>query len=394
MTKIHRSYRLSRRQTLRIGVGALTALVITALGKFKVLSYLIYPMTIDQKLQSSQRRSFRVVGKNSLKQRARAKGLIYGALPHIDSPIFDPNPQLKATFVREFDMVVAGFYWSVTRPTIDTFNFKETDYFAKFAAKNKLLLRGHPLIWSWAIPDWLPATLTKENAKQIFTNHIETVVKRYKGKMHSWDVVNEAINVKDGRADGLKKSVWLDFLGPDYIEMAFRIAARADPKALLVYNEGELEYNEEHQAGVLKLLERLKAKGTPVAALGVQSHLWGNRFDLNYQKFGKFLRNVADLGLKIMITELDVIDKDLPLDIAKRDRLVAIAYEDYLNTVLAEKAVIAVVNWGYTDRHNWITPSIPRQDGAPARPLPFDTNLKPKLAWNAIARAIDRAPKR
>ena len=95
-----------------------------------------------------------------------------------------------------------------------------------------------------------------------------------------------------------------------------------------------------------------------------------------------------------MITELDVIDKDLPLDLAKRDRLVAIAYEDYLNTVLAEKAVITVINWGFTDRHNWITPSIPRQDLAPARPLPFDADLQPKLAWNAIARALDRAPKR
>ena len=394
MVKIPRSYRLSRRQTLRIGIGALAALVIVALGKFKVLSYLIYPLTIEQKLKSSQQRTFKVVGRKSLKQRARAKGLIYGALPHIDSPIFDPNPQLKATFVREFDLVVAGFYWSVTRPTINTFNFKETDYFAKFAATNKLRLRGHPLIWSLAIPDWLPATLTRENAKQIFTHHIETVVKRYKGRMHSWDVVNEAINVKDGRADGLRKSLWLDFLGPNYIEMAFRIAARTDPKALLVYNEGELEYNEEHQTGVLKLLERLKAKDTPIYALGVQSHLWGNRFDLNYKKFGKFLRNVADLGLKIMITELDVIDKDLPLDLAKRDRLVAIAYEDYLNTVLAEKAVVAVINWGFTDRHNWITPSIPRQDLAPARPLPFDADLQPKLAWNAIARALDRAPKR
>jgi endo-1,4-beta-xylanase len=220
------------------------------------------------------------------------------------------------------------------------------------------------------------------------------VVKRYAGKMHSWDVVNEAIELKDGRSDGLRDNPWLEFLGADYIELAFRIAARSDPKALLVYNETDLEYDEAHQMAVLKLLERLKSKGTPIHALGVQSHLRGDRDDFNPQKFRKFLRDVSSLGLKIMITELDVIDKDLPMEIGKRDLLVAAAYEDYLNAVLAEKSVIAAINWGFTDRYNWVTEFLPRLDGSPARPLPFDRDLKPKLAWNAIARAFDRAPKR
>lgn len=394
MVKIPRSRRLSRRQALRIGIGSVTAMAILLLSKLKVLSYLIYPLANDQKFKKSESRTFKVVSKKSLKTRARSKGIIYGALPHIDSPVFDLNPQLKSTFVNEFDLVVAGFYWSVTRPSVNTFNFTETDYFAKFAATHQLLLRGHPLVWSSALPDWFKQTVNRQNAKQILTTHIQTVVKRYAGKMHSWDVVNEAVHLPDGRADGLRNSPWLKFLGPDYIELAFRIAARADPKALLVYNECELEYDEAHQMAVLKRLELLKAKGTPIYALGIQSHLSGERTDFNPQKFRKFIRNVSQLGLKIMITELDVIDKNLPTDINRRDRIVAAVYEDYLNAVLAEKSVVAAIEWGFTDRHTWVKDFAPRGDRTEVRPLPFDRDLKPKLAWNAIARALDRAPKR
>ena len=102
-------------------------------------------------------------------------------------------------------------------------------------------------------------------------NHINTVVGPYAGRMHFWNLVNEAIKVADKRADCLRKSPWLKFLGSDYIETAFHAAAEADPKALLIYNENDLEFskleNEVKRAKVLSLLERLKSKGVPLYAL-------------------------------------------------------------------------------------------------------------------------------
>ena len=95
-----------------------------------------------------------------------------------------------------------------------------------------------------------------------------------------------------------------------------------------------------------------------------------------------------------MITELDVNDQKLPANPAVRDRIVAGIYEDFLSAALSEKAVTTVVVWGITDRISWLSTKNPRPDGAALRPLPLDANLKPKLAWNAIARAFDRAPKR
>jgi endo-1,4-beta-xylanase len=391
--KLARVRLMSRRQVLTLGLGSIATLTVLSLGKLEALSYLIDTFKNDQKIKASAKRTFRIAGTTPLKQRAQAKGIIYGAFPQVGSEDFRSDPKWKALFVRECGMIVAGSYWDQIRPSATTFDFGETDKMVKFASDHKMLVRGHPLAWYNAAAPWMKETINRQNARQILTSHIKTVVGRYAGKMHSWDVVNEAIELKNGQS-ALRKDLWSDSIGPDYIELSFRTAAQADPKALLVYNETDLEYSETHQVAVLKLLEKLKSKGTPLHALGIQSHLEGSRDDFNPQKFRKFIKNVSDLGLKVMITELDVIDRGLPLDIKQRDRIIAGIYEDYLTTALSEKAVIAVINWGLSDRYTWINKYVPRPDKSPSRPLPFDRDMKPKLAWNGISRAIDRSPKR
>jgi endo-1,4-beta-xylanase len=127
---------------------------------------------------------------------------------------------------------------------------------------------------------------------------------------------------------------------------------------------------------------------------GIQAHLFSHKFYRQFdpKRLKTFIGEVADLGLKIMITELDVIDSKLPKDINIRDRMVAAVYEDYLSVVLEEPAVIAVMTWGLSDRYTWISKFAPREDDTPVRPLPLDNQLNRKLAWNAIARAFDSAP--
>jgi endo-1,4-beta-xylanase len=377
------------------GVSAATAIGVVGLAQLKVLSYLLYPF---KSIPDRQSRKFTVVGKSSLKQRAQKKGLIYGAYPQAESKQFAKDRQLQSIFVRECATLTIGCYWIVTRPSDSTFNFTESDYFANFAAKHQLQLRGHPLVWHEALPQWLPTTLTSQNAEQILTQHIDTIVGRYAGKMYAWDVVNEAIDLGDKRADGLRNTLWLKSLGSDYLDLAFRLTAKADPHAKLVYNEFGVEYdtpgdNAKREA-VLKLLQQLKSKGTPIYALGIQSHLSGDRPNTNFHKFRSFLRSVASLGLKIMITELDVTDDKLPLDLDRRDRIIAEIYEDYLAVALAEPAVISVTSWGLSDRYTWLSGFRPRADRAAVRPLPFDRDYRPKLVHKAIARAFDRAPRR
>jgi endo-1,4-beta-xylanase len=286
--------------------------------------------------------------------------------------------------------------WGTLRPNPDTFDFTRGDWLAEFARTHGMLFRGHALVWGQFLPKWFKDTVNSKNAEQVLTNHIKKVAGHYVGKIHSWDVVNESVSPEDGRPDGLTVSPWLNFLGIDYIDIAFRTAHQADPQALLCLNEavGGGEGDNFRREAILTLLQRLLSKGIPIHALGIESHLGGVLPSADLTRFQVFLRDVASLGLKILITELDVIDRKLPLNVNVRDRLVAGVYEDYLSVVLEEPAVIAVLTWGLSDRHTWHSGFNPRADKAPVRPLPLDAQLKRKLAWNAIARAFDKAPKR
>ena len=381
---------LSRRRFLYLGLSSLAGATAVVVRKDRDLMY------NSQALEISKR-DFKVAVQAPLKRCAAAKGLIYGAAAAPDFLISDMN--FKASFVRECGILVPEneLKWDAVRPAPNRFEFTKSDWLAGFARTHGMLFRGHTLVWYQQLPQWFREVVNRQNAEKFLVEHITTVTKRYAGQMHSWDVVNEAIEPDDGRSDALRKSPWLEFLGSDYIELAFRVAAETDPKTMLVYNENDLEYDTPNQAkrtAVLKLLERLKARGTPIHALGIQSHLRGEETALNPKKLRNFLSDVASLGLKILITELDVLDQKLPSDPAVRDRIIAARYEDYLSVVLDERAVIAVLSWGLSDRHTWYSMFSPRSDGTPVRPLPLDSNLKPKLAWNAMARAFDQAPKR
>ena len=390
---------LTRRRTLLLGLGTFLATIACSDQNRQTLA--------DNDLTVSQddllKRSFSVNGRGSLKKRAAAKGLIYGGESAYEGVSADED--FANAIRRECNMLMnAGLKWHYgskpLRPTPDTFDFTAGDWTADFAQKHNLLFRGHTLVWHQGLPPWFEETVKQENAREILVNHVQTVAKHFAGRIHSWDLLNEAIELGDGRADNLRKTPWLEFIGPEYVEIAFRTAAEADPKAMLVYNDYGLEYDtpdqEQKRTAVLKFLEDQKSKGTPIHALGIQSHLdhlEKTEKKFSAKKFREFLKNVADLGLKIMLTELDVNDTKLAGDINLRDRYVAAAYEDYLSVVLDEPAVIAVITFGLSDRYTWLT-EFPREDGQPVRPLPLDAQMKRKLAWQAMARAIDAAPQR
>jgi endo-1,4-beta-xylanase len=265
-----------------------------------------------------------------------------------------------------------------------------------FAAQNGQAVRGHNLCWHEQLPNWFASNVTKENAQAVLATHIQTVAGRYAGRMHSWDVVNEAIHLPDGRADGLRKSPWLDLIGPDYIEIAFTAAAKADPNAKLTYNDFDIELDTADQAAkrgqVLLLIRRLHARGVPIHAVGIQSHLQANGPKPGQGIVG-FLNEIAQMGLEAYITELDVNSHSLAGGPESQDDAVAKVYQDYLNLMLRETQVRTVLTWGITDAHTWLNqsrqPWALRADGARQRPLPFDDQYAPAPAFFALRDAID-----
>jgi endo-1,4-beta-xylanase len=183
----------------------------------------------------------------------------------------------------------------------------------------------------------------------------------------------------------------LTLLGQDYIELAFRTAHAADESAMLVYNdyglELDIEWHKARRERVLQLLRDLLRSGTPVHALGIQSHLEWGAGPFNASKFRAFLDEVAALGMKIIISELDVTDRHLGADIAERDAAVANLYSEYARVALSQRAVIAIITWGLSDRYSWLNQHEParRPDGLPSRGLPLDAHLQKKPAYKALA---------
>jgi endo-1,4-beta-xylanase len=309
------------------------------------------------------------------------------------------DPAYAALIAAQCAVIVPenALKWSHLRPTPDSYDFAAADAALAFATAHGQQLRGHTLIWHEQLPDWFPAVATPTNARTMMVEHIRRVVGRYAGRIPSWDVVNEAIGPAGGPADGLRDTPWRRLVGDDYVALAFRTAAAADPAATLMINEygieGDTPKHEAKRRALLALLRHLKEQEVPVHALGLQSHLAGGP-GRRYAGLRPFLAEAAGLGLRILVTELDVEDRDLPADIAQRDTLVAAIYRDYLAIVLGEPAVEAVLTWGLSDRQSWLRNFAPRPDGLDVRTLPFDAALRPKPAFWAMLEAFGDATPR
>jgi len=336
-----------------------------------------------------------VTGDASLGAHGAAHGLLYGCAVNMNALGADAA---YAALIREQCRIVVAenaMKWGALRPSADGFNFDQADALVAFAESNRMKIRGHNLVWHQSNPKWLEATATKENARDLLVTHIETVAGRYAGRMHSWDVVNEAIHVEEGRPDGLRNSLWLRLIGEEYIELAFKTAREADPQALLTYNEYGIEEEtragEQKRAAVIEMLRRMAARRVPVDAVGVQSHIAAGTTGVAYGAgLMRFIAAARELGLQVFITEMDVNDRALAADEPGRDAAVAAAYKQYLELALGDPAVRAVLTWGITDRYTWLDHEDGRVDGKPERPLLFDTEGKAKAAVFAVREAFDQ----
>jgi endo-1,4-beta-xylanase len=341
----------------------------------------------------------------ALRKLASEKGLLYGTT--ISAKQISGDPRFVDLVRQQTGLIVAenDMKWQVmNRGGRGDDDYGPADTVAAFALENDLALRGHNLLWYQRTPSWFFDLISRPEIESAIVERVRRLAGHYRGMVHSWDVVNEPIEPKDGRPDGLRTGVFLEMFGPDYLDLAYRTAREADPAARLVVNEYDVELDtpeqEARRTALLNLLEGMRRSGTPVDAVGVQAHLscaGGPPFSA--ARLRRFLADVAGLGLTIQITELDVTDENAPADEARRDRLVADTYSRFLDTALDEPAVKMVVTWGLSDRHSWIVrkethESKWRSDGMPSRPLPFDSDLKPKPAFEAIAQAFAHAPQR
>jgi endo-1,4-beta-xylanase len=237
------------------------------------------------------------------------------------------------------------------------------------------------------MPSWTATIDSRAEAEHELIDHIETVVSRYRGAILSWDVVNEPLVDWPKDATSLRPSIWTEKLGPDYLPMALRTTAAADPDVQLVLNEYDIEFKGPRFAArrkaLLQLLRSLRDRDVPLHALGLQAHLFADRA-IDRDGLQAFLAEIKALKLDVLITELDVIDYELPGRVSERDALVAAIAGQFLESVSEVVRPKAILTWGLSDRYTWVPTYFKRKDAMPNRPLPLDADFKRKPLFDVI----------
>ncbi len=298
--------------------------------------------------------------------------------------------------------------WGLVHPQADKYDFAAADRYVEFGEKNGMFVIGHTLVWHNQTPDWVfkdakGNQVSRDELLKRMREHIFAVVGRYKGKIKGWDVVNEALN-DDG---SLRQTPWLKIIGEDYLVKAFEFAHEADPNAELYYNDYSLE-NEPKLKGAIKLVKRLQAAKIPIKAVGLQGH--NNLTFPTLAQQEKAISEIAKLGVKVNITELDVsvlpdpqgftgaevttdfamqakldpYKKGLPDDIQQK---LAERYADLFGVFIKHRRDISRITfWNVTDGDSWLN-NFPVR-GRTNYPLLFDRAGKTKPAFDAVIQSV------
>ncbi len=322
----------------------------------------------------------------TLAEAAARAGVFAGAAvnPRVD----DPDTQFAVP--THFNSITAenAMKWGVLARRVGSYDFREADALVDFAGASGVRVRGHALLWGRGP---LPADLVERvgsgpgqaaRLREILVEHITTVAGRYAGRVESWDVVNEPLEVFGG---GLDPNLFLGTLGPGYIAESFRAAHAADPQARLFLNEFFPDFGGAKARAFVALVEELVAAGVPIHGVGVQTHAFLR--PPPYPAFPGFLAELAALGLDVELTELDVL---IVWSHAADDPLAAQAehFAGLVGACLVLPACTGITTWGITDADTWLDSTPPFALLAPNRPLLFDEALAPKPAYFAVRDAF------
>jgi endo-1,4-beta-xylanase len=273
--------------------------------------------------------------------------------------------------------------WDILEPNRGQYDWSNADAMVSFAEANHQSVRGHTLVWYFALPGWLATgTFTPDQLRDLLKHHIQTVVGRYQGRIKAWDVINEPFNDNDGQ---LRPSIWMRALGPGYIADALRWAHEADPAAKLYINDFNVETLNSKSDALFTVASGLKRDGVPLDGIGLQTHL---TLASKLTTFAANLRRFADLGLDVAITELDVrINKAVgPAQISTQENL----YAQVLRSCLGVRRCVSLTVWGFSDRYSWIPYAYPGWGNA----CLFDASFHPKAAYARLRQILSTAQKR
>ncbi|HUC80292.1 MAG TPA: endo-1,4-beta-xylanase [Flavisolibacter sp.] len=285
------------------------------------------------------------------------------------------------------------------QPEWGRYNFDLADKLVAYAKKNNLKVNAHTLIWHSQLPPFVRRMKSADSVRLFFTNHINTVASRYDGKVDTWDVVNEALE-EDG---SMRKSIFLEKLGEDYVVEAFRLAQKASPNSKLYYNDYNIE-EPKKRAGAIRLIKKIQAAGVRIDGVGIQGH-WRS-YQVPLADIEQSIKEFSALGIEVAFTELDLTTLQRPRGVVGADvnqraefnekfNPYATALPDSVQNQLSEQYenlfrlflkyrdnISRVTFWGVHDGQSWLNGwPIP---GRTDYPLLFDRQYKPKPAFYKV----------
>jgi len=340
---------------------------------------------------------------NSLSNSYRYDYKIGVALNH--SQVAGEIPQATPLIRQHFNSITPEnlLKWERVHPNPDEYNFTPVDTFVEFGEENEMFIIGHTLIWHSQVPDWVFETengeaIGRDELLQRMRNHIQTVAGRYQGRIDGWDVVNEAA-LDEG---GMRESKWYQLVGEDYVQKAFEYADEAAPGAELYYNDYNLWIPEKRET-VIALVKNLQENNIRIDGVGMQAHL---KIDTpSVEMMEESISAFSELGLKVMITELDIdllpreedVDIELPEDGPVPEALNPFTeyLPDSMHQELANRysalfelfqkhsdKIERVTFWGLNDRQSWLN-NFPIRDRT-NYPLLFGREFEAKPAYEAV----------
>jgi endo-1,4-beta-xylanase len=325
-----------------------------------------------------------------------------------DTLVFSPDaPQCEVAIVKkQFNSISPEnvLKWEAVQPAPHRYNFAPGDRYVDFGRKNGMFVVGHNLVWHSQTPDWVfrdeeGNLVGRDVLLQRMHDHISTVVKHYRGRIDGWDVVNEALN-EDGT---LRDSQWLKIIGEDYLVKAYQFAHEADPNVQLYYNDFSLE-NAPKRGGAIALIKKLQAAGVRIAGVGMQGH-----YKMDWptpQQLDESIQEFSALGVKVMITELDVdllpaVTQSDAAEVSLKFRLspemnpyasglpdvmqqaLANRYADLFQVLVKHRGEVSRITfWGVTDADSWLN-NWPVA-GRTSYPMLFGRDCAPKPAFDAV----------
>jgi endo-1,4-beta-xylanase len=333
-----------------------------------------------------------------LKALAAAHGRAFGSTSETGEWPPRHDTHFEAMWSQQFDTAgILDFFWTTSRGEDDDFYFLPADLNVNYATVRGQTINGYFLVWDMELPEWLNDAAEQGDSAfgAVYDKHIETLVTRYKGRVSSWIVVNEAFLGPDENgtdAADYSDTLFYRTLGAEHIARAFRVADHFDPDATLIYNETTAEAEGPKSDFMYARIKELVTAGVPIDAVGFQFHIdAAHAPDMASVK--RNLERFAALGLDVLITELDVNLAYYPGTHEQRLQKQAELFGAVIQTCLAVPACKTITTFGFSDKHAWdeLGPAVCKpegNDGLCSEPLIYDRQYVPKPAYHSVRTAL------